>query len=312
MELRELRSLVALSELKSISLTGEKLHLSAAAIHKQLKILEAELGVRLYEKVGRHLQLTQASEVLLPYFKSLLVQYDSALAAIEEWKGLGRGIVRIGTGPSSYVLPAILKKFQRANPGVEVLVETGNTPVLLDGLNKGSLDLALIVSADLAEEREFCIENHWDFELVLVSHLRQPMRSPKLEDLKNLRFIMFRKGSRMQGPIDRYFAANGFEPNIAMRFDNSEFIRAMVRTGLGISMLPLWVVHRDVREGRLHMIHQAEAPLFSKIALIRRKSSYVPQPAQSFISTARSLDVKTLRLLTEHLGKRKAIRPKQK
>lgn len=311
MELRELRSLVALSELKSISLTGERLHLSAAAIHKQLKILESELEVRLYEKVGRHLQLTQAAEVLLPYFKNLLVQYDSAVAAIEEWKGLGRGLVRIGTGPSSYVLPAILKKFQRANPGIEVLVETGNTPVLLDGLNNGSLDLALIVSADLTEEREFCIEKHWDFELVLVSHLRQPMRAPKLQDLKNLRFIMFRKGSRMQSPIDRYFAANGFEPNVTMRFDNSEFIRAMVRTGLGVSMLPLWVVHRDVREGRLHMIRQAEAPLYSKIALIRRKSSYVPQPVQSFIATARGMDVKNLRLLTEHLGKPKAIRRQQ-
>jgi DNA-binding transcriptional LysR family regulator len=294
-----MRSLLSLAETRSISLTGEQLHLSAAAIHKQLKILEGELGVRLYEKVGHHLQLTQAAEILVPYIKDLLVQYDSALAALAEWKGLGRGVVRIGTGPSSYVLPAILRKFRRANPGVEVLVETGNTPLLLDDLQKGSLDLALVVSADLTEAQDFCVENHWDFELVLVSHVRQPLRRPRLVDLKSLRFILFRKGSRMQNPIDRYFAANGFEPNVIMRFDNAEFIRSMVRTGLGVSMLPLWVIDTDVRDGRLSIIRQAESPLYSKIALIRRKSSYVPRPVEGFIATARSLDPKSLRLLTE-------------
>jgi DNA-binding transcriptional LysR family regulator len=294
-----MRSLLSLAETGSISLTGEQLHLSAAAIHKQLKILESELGVRLYEKVGGRLQLTQPAEILVPYIRDLLVQYDSALAALQEWKGLARGVVRIGTGPSSYVLPAILRKFRRANPGIEVLVETGNTPVLLDDLQKGSLDLAFVVSADLTEARDFCVENHWDFELVLVSHMRQPPRHPRLADLKSLRFILFRKGSRMQDPIDRYFAANGFDPNIIMRFDNAEFIRSMVRTGLGVSMLPLWVVDADVKAGRLSIIHQAEPPLYSKVALIRRKSSYVPRPVEAFIASVRSLDPKTLRLLTE-------------
>lgn len=300
-ELREMRSLLTLAELGSISLTGEQLHLSAPAIHKQLKILEGELGVRLYEKVGRRLQLTQAAEVLLPYIKSLLVQYESALAALEEWKGLGKGVVRIGTGPTSYVLPIILKKFRRTYPGVEVLVETGNTPVLLDDLQRGSLDLALIVSADLNEGGDFCVEKHWDFELVLVSHTRQPLRRPRLADLKGLRFILFRKGSRMQDPIDRYFAAYAFEPNVTMRFDNADFIRSMVRTGLGISMLPLWVVNKDLREGRLHLIRQAEPPLYSKIALIRRRPGYAPPPVQGFVATACSLDLKSLPLLTERL-----------
>jgi DNA-binding transcriptional LysR family regulator len=299
-EFRELRSLVTLSELGSISSTAESLHLSPGAIHKQLKILEGELGVRLYEKVGRRLQLTQAADLLLPYLKDLLAQYDCALAALQEWKGMRRGLVRIGTGPSSYVLPAILKKFRRANPAIEVLVETGNTPVLLDGLRAGSLDLALIVSADLTEAKEFCLENHWDFELVLVSHQRQPARRPALADLKHHRFILFRKGSRMQEPIDRYFAANGLNPNVTMRFDNADFIRTMVRTGLGVSMLPLWVVDRDVKEGKLNIIRQAEPPLFLKIALIRRKASYVPQPVQGFIATARGLSANSLRLLRTH------------
>jgi DNA-binding transcriptional LysR family regulator len=297
-ELKELRSLLALSELGSISLAAEQLHLSPPAIHKQLKILEGDLGVSLYEKVGRRLQLTQAAEVLLPYLKELLAQYDSALSALQEWKGMKRGIVRIGTGPSAYVLPAILKKFRRAYPAVEVLVETGNTPVLLDGLSRGSLDLALLVSADLVEKQDYCVETAWDFELVMVSHQRQPPSHPRLADLRHHRFILFRKGSRMEEPIDRYFAANGLEPSVVMRFDNSEFIRSMVRAGMGVAMLPLWVVNRDVKERRLSLIRPAEPPLYSKIALVRRKSGFVPRPVQAFIESARNLEPAHLRLLT--------------
>lgn len=301
MELKELRSLLALSELGSISLAAGHLHLSPPAIHKQLKTLESELGVRLYEKVGRQLHLTQAAEVLLPYLKDLLAQYESALTAVEEWKGMKRGLVRIGTGPSAYVLPAILKKFRRAYPGVELMVETGNTPVLLEALNRGELDLVLLVSADLVEKRDYLVEMSWDFELVMVSHSKQAKARPKLTDLSYLRFILFRKGSRMQDPIDHYFAANGFEPNVIMRFDNSEFVRSMVRAGLGVSVLPSWVVDRDLKERHLHLVRHSGPPLQSKIALVRRKSSFVPQPVQAFITIARSLEAKHLPLLTTNM-----------
>ncbi len=298
MEFRELRSLVSLSELGSISLTAEQLHLSPAAIHKQLKALEKELGVRLYEKVGPRLQITPLGEALLPYLKDLLAEYDSALSAIEEWKGLKKGVVRIGSGPTSYVLPAILKKFRRENPRIELLVETGNTPVLLEGLSRGSLDLALLVSTGPPEPPEFCTEAHWNFEFVLVSHLRENYRRPHLSDLKDLRFILYRTGSRMQQFVDRYFAAHGFEPQVTMRFDNAEFIRVMVCTGLGVAFLPLWIVNKDVKEGRLHIIHQAEPPLSAKIVLVRRRLGHVPRPVQAFIEAARNLDPRSVRLLT--------------
>jgi DNA-binding transcriptional LysR family regulator len=297
-ELRELRSLAALSELKSISLVAEQLHLSPAAVHKQLKTMSAELGVKLYDRVGRGLHLSQAAEVLLPYLKDLLAQYDSALTALDEWKGMRRGLVRIGAGPtlSGYVLPPILQRYRKAHPDVELLVQTGNTPVLLEGLSKGALDLALLVSNDLTEGNEYSVAAHWDFELVLVSHVRQPQRNVRLAALKHARFILFPKGSRMEQPIDRYFAARQFEPNVIMRFDNAEAIKAMIRTGLGISMLPMWVVDQDLRRRSLALIHQKEEALFSKIALIRRRSAYTPKSVQAFIEIAQKMQWRNPRL----------------
>jgi LysR family transcriptional regulator, low CO2-responsive transcriptional regulator len=298
MELKELRSLVALADLGSITLVGERLHLSPAAIHKQLKVMEAELGVRLYEHVGRKLELTPASQMLMPFLRDLLAQYDSAISALDEWKGMKRGVVRIGAGPtiSSYVLPVLLRRFRRACPQVELFVESGNTPVLMDGLRHGALDLALIVSADLLEGEDFHVEAHWDFELVLVSHRRHAPRQCQLAELARFPFILFRQGSRMQEPIDRHFAAHEFHPRVIMRFDNAEAIKAMIRTGLGISILPVWTVDADIRQHRLQWIRMKERPVVSRLALVSRKARYVPAAVEAFIDGSRHVDWKSPRL----------------
>src|SRR5262249_4052193 len=160
-----LRSLVILKESGSLTKCAERLNLSAAAIHKQLKVLEEELSVRLYEKAGRRLRLTQAAEVLLPHVSSMLAQYDAALSALNEWKGLKRGIVRMGTGAtmSSYILPPLLEEFRGAYPDVELYVETGRIQELASALSGGSLDLIILVSSELTEQSYFKIERTWDF-----------------------------------------------------------------------------------------------------------------------------------------------------
>lgn len=316
MELKELRSLVALSELGSISLVARRLHLSPPAIHKQLKALEGELGVILYEREGKHLKLAQAASVLLPHFKEILAKYDSVFFALEEWKGLKRGLVRIGAGPTGDVLPAILRQFEKTSPGIEVQVETGNTGVLVEDLKKGLLDLALVVSSDLKERHDFCIEAIWDFELALVCNPEETVADLRLAALNDKRFILFRHGSRLQEPIDRYFSSQQFEPKVVMRFDNANFIRDMVHSGLGIAFLPLWVIERDLKEGSLRIIPLAGASPISKLALIRRRSSYVPHPVQGFIRLALSLKVNDLPLLStvesgSRLGYRQPESPHQ-
>lgn len=298
MELRALRSLATLADFGSLARTAEKLHLSPAAVHKQLKVLEGELEERLYEKAGRRLQLTQAAEILLPYLRDLLAQYDAAISALDEWKGLKKGLVRIGAGPtiSSYVLPGLLKKFRSRFPGVDLFVETGNTPNLLEALRKGSLDLAFLVSSGLPEESSFSVDVSWDVEFVLVAHQRQRRQRSAIAELERFPFILFQKGSRMEDLIDRYFAEMDFRPRVIMRFDNAEAIKAMIRTGLGISMLPFWIVDADLQKGRLFLIRQREHPLFSKIVLVSRKASYVPKPIGAFLEMARNFECRHPRL----------------
>ncbi len=296
MEFRELRSLVALADLGSIARVAEKLHLSPPAIHKQLKLLEAELGVQLYEKLGRRLRLTQAAEILLPYSRDLTAEHDAVIAAIEEWRGLKRGIVRVGAGPASsvYLLPELLRKYRRAFPKVDLVVETGDSVSLVEKLRNGSLDLALLVSSHSPEETNLAVEKSWEMEFVLVSNLEHIPRRCRIAELKKLPFISFRKGSRMQNVIDRYFNELDFQPRVIMTLDNADAIKAIVRAGLGISLLPFWIVNADLRKGMLAMIRQRERSLFSKFDLVKRKSSYTASPIAAFIDLSRTYSFKNL------------------
>jgi DNA-binding transcriptional LysR family regulator len=300
MEIHELRSLAALAEFESLATVAEKLHLSPAAIHKHFRALQTELGVPLYERFGRRLKLTRAAELLLPYCHEVLAQHDAALSALAEWKGMKRGVVRIGAGPtlSIYLLPALLKKFRRAFPGVDLYVETGNSASLIDGLGSGRFDLALLVSPQVPEEPNLTVDASWDVEYVFVSNLRNAPRSCSIAALARFPFILYSKGSRIEDLIERYFAEIDFHPKVIMTFDSGEAIKAMIRSGLGVSMLPMWIVDRDLKRGGLSLIRQRERRLISKVELASRRSNYVPGVVRAFVQVARTFRFRTPRLVS--------------
>jgi len=311
MELRQLRSLTLLADLGSISAAATFLHISAPAIHKQLRELETELNVKLYERVGRTLRLSPAAEVLLPYARELFAQHQSAVTAIDEWKGLKKGSIRIGAGPttSSYILPGLLRKFRRAYPSVELYIETGNTRALIDRVTGGVLDVALLVAPRVEEEPHLAVEIAWQVEFVLIAKSRLSIRPLNLKELQKYKFILYQKGSRIENLIDEYFIEARFQPNVIMRSDNPEAIKAMVRTGLGISMLPMWVLDSELKRGTLSVIHQRERPLLSYVELVSRKTNVFSNAVRGFIEVAKRYECKKPRLVLTSQDKSLSLNP---
>lgn len=289
MDLRDLRSLVALARLNSISKAATALHLTPAAVHKRLKNLESELDSRLYERAGRQLRLTPAAQVLLPHATDLLARHEAALAAFQEWKGLRAGSLRLGSGPgaSSSILPDLLAEFRAAHPDVEVVVETGNTSFLIRELSEGQLDLALMLSPDDPEREGLSVEVSWQFDVPLVTADPEMPRRCSIRDLAGVPFILFKSGSQLEKAVDRYLAELDFHPHVVMRFDNSEAIKAILRTGPGVSMLPRWVVEHEIDNGTLIWIQQTEPALRIKIVLAVRRGSYLSPASRALIETAR-------------------------
>src|SRR5579862_8263324 len=155
MELREMKSLIALAESGSIREAGVQCNLSPAAIHKHLKTLEREFAVQIYKKQHGRLELTEAGQLLLPFLNDILLHYESAFTAVSDWKDARRGLVRVGAGPtfSSYLLP-LLKRFRRRFPKVDLFVETGDSSHLTSRIRSGALDLVFdLAAAALADDK---------------------------------------------------------------------------------------------------------------------------------------------------------------
>lgn len=291
MEFRQLKSLRILAECGSITQAAAAVHLTPAAIHKQLKQLEDELAVPLYERKNGRMRLTGAAETLLPYLRDILGQYESAVLALEEWKGVRRGLIRIGAGPSLsiYLLPAVLKAFHLKYPNVDLDIQTGSSVQLLESLKAGAIDLALLVATGPVNDRSLHVAVERQVEIVLVSSMPGVPRKCSLSRLSQFPFFLFRKGARIESLIEAYLDACGVTPNVNMRFDSAEALKSTLLTAIGVALLPNYSVREEIRSGRLRRIRQKEQPLFMKMHLLMRGNGFVPPAVREFVTLAKQI-----------------------
>ena len=114
MEIRALRTFIAVAETGSFTRAGQRLQVSQSAVSQQIRVLEDTVGTALFTRQARNVTPTQAGNVLLPYARQILAKIDEATAVISDFEGMGRGRVAIGAGGAicHHVLPHILNEFQ--------------------------------------------------------------------------------------------------------------------------------------------------------------------------------------------------------
>jgi len=292
MELREIKSFVALAKSHSILEVARELGLTPGAVHKHLKILEQELGVRLYERHDGALRLTAAGEVAFPHFLDVLDRRDAAIRAISDCKGETGGLIRVGAGPnfSSHMLPRILSKFRQAHPKVEVFVETGDGRHLLESLRIGELDLIFEVAYPDVKPPDFAPMALWESHVGIISALSDLPSYCRMGRLTKVPFILFQKGSHMQDMIDAYLQRIPFRPHVVMRSDSADAIKAMVKSRLGVAMLFLYNANQEFKNGSLRVIHTDAPPLSARMVLLKRSSSYTPRALTAFAKVAQSMN----------------------
>lgn len=289
-EFRELKSLLLLAESGSITQTARTAHLTPAAIHKQLKQLERELGVPLYERKDGRLRPTAAAALAVPYIRDILGSYEAARLALEEWKGVRRGLLRIGAGPSQaiYLLPEFLRRYAVRCPQIDVDVQTGSSVQLLAALQSGAADLILLVAPGGSEDPSFTCVAEMQSEIVLACSIPGAPRRCALRRLGEYPFFLFRKGSRIENLIDGYLNTHRFAPQSRMRFDSAEALKANLLRQPGIAFLPLYTVEEEIRGGRLTWIRQREPRFMMRSQLLRRSQGYLPPAVNEFVAVVRS------------------------
>ncbi|WDZ97033.1 LysR family transcriptional regulator [Herbaspirillum sp. WKF16] len=249
MELRQLRQFVAVAEEKSFTRAAQRCHIVQSALSSSIRLLEDELGAPLFVRTTRHVALTAAGEAFLESARRALGVLEQGATDVADVNALRRGRLAIGTVqslPSFIDLPAVLARFHRRHPGVEVRLCQGAAGELNEKVASRQLDLAILPIEESGEGLQTQIVACEDLVLACVpSHRLAGARSVTLEQLAAEEFVDFEQGRGTRMLVDRGFAEAGLRRRLAFEVSDLETLLDLVCHGLGVALLP-----RDVVLGR--------------------------------------------------------------
>ena len=247
MDLRQLEILQAIAETGSFTACGKKLHVSQSAISRQILLLEDELGEPLFLRVGRQVRMTPAAESLVQLGQRVFLDVRETVGSITDRTRELRGTLRLSGGMTVclYVFPPLLKHLRRVHPHLDVRLTVALAGRSVQEIRGGRVDAGLLTLP--VEETDLVTVPALREELLLVTaptHQLAKRRKVQARDLAGLPFVLFEVGSATRKVIDNFFASQSIEPTIVMDTENVEIIKAMVKTGLGVGIVPYQAVAR--------------------------------------------------------------------
>ncbi len=253
MDLRQLAILQAIAETGSFTACGRKLHVSQSAISRQIALLEDELGEPLFLRVGRQVRMTPAAESLVQLGQRVFQDVRDTVGAITDHTRALRGTLRLAGGMTVclYVLPPLLQHLKKIHPQLDVRVTVATAARSVEDIRAGRHDAGLLTLP--VEESDLVTVPVLREELMLVTmptHRLAKRKKVLPQDLAGEPFVLFEPGSATRRVIDSFFVTEGIEPVIVMDTENVEILKAMVKTGLGISIVPYQAVAREVADGQ--------------------------------------------------------------
>jgi len=296
MDFGQIEAFTQVATHSSFSRAAEQLQLTQPSITARIQALERELGEELFERGGRGVKLTDAGRVFLPYVEHILQALQEGRDAVEEVRNIQLGSLRLGSAItiSTYVLPGILHRFCQEFPGVDVVIRTGRSEQMLNMLLSDEVQVGIIRALSAPEIETIPL---YDDEIVLVAypeHRFAQSGSATIGEAAREPIVLFDRGSSYYGMIHDVFRKAAVIPNVAMELDSLEATKRMVEQGLGIALVPVATVARELEQGILVRVDLSDVqPIKRPIALVYRKNRKRSRTVQAFIDMMADAYAKT-------------------
>ena len=241
MELRQLRSFIAVAEDGVISRAAQRLHLTQSALSRQIKALEEDLGVTLLERSAHSVKLTQAGEVLLKEGRGVLERADAAVTKV---RASGKAVLlRVGYAPTltAGILPLAISAFTQKHPRVRVELLDLSSTEMRTGLDQGSLDVVMTVKPAKLNEAihwESLLQEAWCVAMS-PNHPLNAKKSIAPAHLDGARMVLF---SQQEYPeywqrVTSWFKGHGMNALIAGEYDGANSLASAIEAGLGVALV---------------------------------------------------------------------------
>jgi len=282
-----LEILQAIAETGSFTACGRKLNVSQSAISRQILLLEEELGEPLFLRVGRQVRMTPAAESLVQLGQRVFQDVRDTVGAITDRTRELRGTLRLSGGMTVclYVFPPLLKHLRRVHPHLDVRLTVALAGKSVQEIRGGRVDAGLLTLP--VEETDLMTVPALSEELLLIAsptHQLAKRRKVQARDLARLPFVLFDVGSATRRVIDNFFASQSIEPTIVMDTENVEIIKAMVKAGLGIGIVPYQSVAREVKAGQFFCTRIEGHQLIRETGWVYPRANRIPRSIHELLA----------------------------
>lgn len=272
-----LKTFLAVRKYLNYSHAGKELFLSQPAVSRQVRQLENELGVRLFEQIGKTIHLTDAGRTLAAEAERVLGNMERVAEAVAVHRSAATGRLRIGasTTPGFYLLPKVVGQFHRKYPGVEIEFSIANSQRIQDKVLRNEIDLGFIGSVAKSTDIETKAIAH--DEIVCFSSPRHSLskhRKPVPETLRSEICVIREEGSGTRQMYDEWLNRRGIELQRTIKLSCPEAVKALVGAGVGFSFLSIHVLRGELSSGKLRRLPINGFSLERPINLIRHKEKY--------------------------------------
>lgn len=242
MELRQLRYFIEVAEREHISEAAIHLHVAQSAVSRQIANLEDELGVQLFERIGRNVKLTPIGKIFLEHSVSAIKAIDFAKKQIDEYLDPEKGTIKIGfpTSLAGHLLPTVISAFKREHPNVAFHLRQGSYNYLIEAVKTREINLAFLgplpPKDSILNNTILFTEN---FSVLLnANHPFAKKDKIPLIDLRNEDFVLFPEGYIMQKLVVEACNSVGFTPKVSSEGEDMDAIKGLVAAGIGLTLLP--------------------------------------------------------------------------
>jgi DNA-binding transcriptional LysR family regulator len=288
MTLDQLRSFLAVARCESFTRAAEETHLTQPAVSAQIVMLEREYDARLFDRIGKRIEITEAGRVVLAAAEDILRRVEELNEEMRDLEGLKRGRLRLGASliVGIYLLPEAIGLFKKTYPKLELTLRIEYARHIVEHVLAGDVDLGIIGEGNPICDERLVVEPFARDELVLIvdpRHSWAGRKSVSAGELGGESFIISEKGSATQQIIVSRLAEAGAALNVEMELGNIEAVKRAVEAGLGISIMSRCAIERDVEERRLVAIKLSDLPMARNLSFVRRRGQRASNAARAFM-----------------------------
>lgn len=288
MTLRHMKIFVAVYQNSSITKAAEQLHIVQPSVSLAIKELENYYGICLFDRIGRRIYPTASGTNFYDYAIHIVSLFDEMEQGIRDWDALGS--IRVGASVTigNLLLPQIVREFNRLYPDIQVSVTISNAEVieqnvmdnLVDfGLTEGEASFPQIEQEAVLRDR-FCVVAH-------PSHPLSSLKEASLEDLLPYPLLLREAGSASRDMVNSLFLSKNRAISPAWESASTQALVRGVMNNLGISILPYYFVHQEIKQGLLVEIPVKDLELYRYFSIIYHRNKYLSKSAKRFLALCR-------------------------